>query len=84
MFLHLQSERLQRILIERLVFEQQLCRILKHFVILFQDCAGTAEGILDDCTHRLVDLARCILAVSSCWLRDARHGAEEGRRFVLV
>jgi len=33
---------------ERLMLEQQLCRFLKDFVMLFQDCAGTAEGILDD------------------------------------
>ena len=84
MFLHLQSEGLQRLLIERLVFEQQLRRILEHFLILFQDHAGMAKGVLDDCAHGLIDLARRIFAVSSCWRRHTRHYAEEGRRFVLV
>src|SRR6516164_2677156 len=78
-FLHLQSKRFQRLLIERLVLEQKFCRLLKDFMILFQDCAGTAKSIFDDRAHRLVNLARCILAVSSCWRGDARQYAKEGR-----
>src|SRR6516165_9562823 len=83
-FLHLQREWFQRLLIERLVLEQKFCRLIKNVVILFQDCAGTVKGILDYRAYRLVDLARCILAVSSCWLRDAGQCAEEGRRLVLI
>jgi hypothetical protein len=76
--LHLHSKGLERILIEGFVLEQQLCRLLKNFVILFQNCAGTAKGILNDRSHRLVDLACCILAISSCWLGNTGKTPRKG------